>query len=225
METNSIVSISSEMSTSTLRNVREQMARSLAKLKEYEKQVEAIPVLQVKLSVLKEEKRLLMLKLKAREARLRRDRGEQMYESDGAFESMVFDEDMDTDDEDLDSRVAKMSSSLAGGKYSGVGNQNQRRARSESPYAKCGMVHPEDFISFQRKRSTSCGFNSDNSDSNMSPTMQYSRQQRYYYNKDSPEFAMGSGRRAYVHKESLPDTVDKEMNTDPVPEPPKEEPK
>merc|ERR1719495_770632 len=128
METNSIVSISSEMSTSTLRNVREQMARSLAKLKEYEKQVEAIPVLQVKLSVLKEEKRLLMLKLKAREARLRRDRGEQMYESDGAFESMVFDEDMDTDDEDLDSRVAKMSSSLAGGKYS-VGNQNQRRAR------------------------------------------------------------------------------------------------
>merc|ERR1719237_217713 len=38
METNSIVSISSEMSTSTLRNVREQMARSLAKLKEYEKQ-------------------------------------------------------------------------------------------------------------------------------------------------------------------------------------------
>merc|ERR1719167_320316 len=124
METNSIVSISSEMSTSTLRNVREQMARSLAKLKEYEKQVEAIPVLQVKLSVLKEEKRLLMLKLKAREARLRRDRGEQMYESDGAFESMVFDEDMDTDDEDLDSRVAKMSSSLAGGKYS-VGNQNQ----------------------------------------------------------------------------------------------------
>merc|ERR1712218_71752 len=123
METNSIVSISSEMSTSTLRNVREQMARSLAKLREYEKQVEAIPMLQVKLSVLKEEKRLLMLKLKAREARLRRDRGEQMYESDGAFESLVFDEDMDTDDEDLDSRVAKMSSSLAG---KAVGNQNQR---------------------------------------------------------------------------------------------------
>merc|ERR1719228_275483 len=182
METNSIVSISSEMSTSTLRNVREQMARSLAKLKEYEKQVEAIPVLQVKLSVLKEEKRLLMLKLKAREARLRRDRGEQMYESDGAFESMVFDEDMDTDDEDLDSRVAKMSSSLAG-KYS-VGNQNQRRARSESPYAKCGMVHPEDFISFQRKRSTSCGFNSDSSD--VSPPGG-----RKYYTKDSAEYAAG----------------------------------
>ena len=67
METNSIGSISSEMSTNTLRNIREQMARSLVKLKEYEKQVEAIPMLQVKLSVLKEEKRLLMLKLKARE--------------------------------------------------------------------------------------------------------------------------------------------------------------
>jgi len=224
METNSIVSISSEMSTSTLRNVREQMARSLAKLKEYEKQVEAIPVLQVKLSVLKEEKRLLMLKLKAREARLRRDRGEQMYESDGAFESMIFDEDMDTDDEDLDSRVAKMSSSLAG-KYS-VGNQNQRRARSESPYAKCGMVHPEDFISFQRKRSTSCGFNSDSSD--VSPSGG-----RKYYTKDSAEYA---GRKAkfsrsneYQNKrpaQSPPvETRDLGVNTDLLlPEPPTQEP-
>ena len=229
METNSIVSISSEMSTSTLRNVREQMARSLAKLKEYEKQVEAIPVLQVKLSVLKEEKRLLMLKLKAREARLRRDRGEQMYESDGAFESMVFDEDMDTDDEDLDSRVAKMSSSLAGGKYSGVGNQNQRRARSESPYAKCGMVHPEDFISFQRKRSTSCGFNSDSSD--VSPPGG-----RKYYTKDSAEYA--AGRKAKFSRNSSSEqnkqrvahsppveTRDLGVNTDPaLPEPAPEEP-
>ena len=87
------------------------MARSLVKLKEYEKQVEAIPMLQVKLSVLKEEKRLLMLKLKAREAKLRKDRGE-VYESDGYLDSQLFDEDMDTDDEDLDSRVAKMSNSL-----------------------------------------------------------------------------------------------------------------
>ena len=219
METNSIVSISSEMSTSTLRNVREQMARSLAKLKEYEKQVEAIPVLQVKLSVLKEEKRLLMLKLKAREARLRRDRGEQMYESDGAFESLVFDEDMDTDDEDLDSRVAKMSSSLAG---KAVGNQNQRRARSESPYAKCGMVHPEDFISFQRKRSTSYGFNSDSSD--VSPSGG-----RKYYTKDSAEYA---GRKAKFSRSSENqnkpppvETRDLGVNTDELlPEPPTQEP-
>ena len=55
------------MSTSTLRHIREQMAQSLVKLKEYEKQVEAIPVMQVKLSVLKEEKRLLMLQLKQQE--------------------------------------------------------------------------------------------------------------------------------------------------------------
>merc|ERR1719192_3119907 len=183
METASIGSISSDMSTTTLRNIREQMARSLVKLKEYEKQVEAIPMLQVKLSVLKEEKRLLMLKLKAREAKLRRDRGE-MYESDGAFESQVFDEEMDTDDEDLDSRVAKMSSSL-NRKYS-MSNQN-RRARSESPYAKCSTVHPEDFISFQRKRSTSCGFNSDSSD--VSPTGG-----RKYYTQDSPEFAARRGK-------------------------------
>jgi hypothetical protein len=52
-----------------------QIVKSLAKLKEYEKQVEAIPVLQVKLSVLKEEKRLLILKLKQRELQLKRETG------------------------------------------------------------------------------------------------------------------------------------------------------
>merc|ERR1719419_373382 len=194
METNRIGSISSEMSTNTLRNIREQMARSLVKLKEYEKQVEAIPMLQVKLSVLKEEKRLLMLKLKAREAKLRKDRGE-IYESDGAFDSQAFDEEMDTDDEDLDTRVAKMSHSLVGGKYA-LSNQNGRRARSESPYAKCTTVHPEDFISFQRKRSTSCGFNSDSSD--VSPSGG-----RKYYTQDSPEFAARKARfsRTTVNKD------------------------
>merc|ERR1719419_1880602 len=194
METNSIGSISSEMSTNTLRNIREQMARSLVKLKEYEKQVEAIPMLQVKLSVLKEEKRLLMLKLKAREAKLRKDRGE-IYESDGAFDSQAFDEDMDTDDEDLDSRVAKMSNSL-NRKYLMMASSQNRRARSESPYAKCTTVHPEDFISFQRKRSTSCGFNSDSSD--VSPSGG-----RKYYTQDSPEFAARKARfsRTTVNKD------------------------
>merc|ERR1719430_1559446 len=205
METNSIGSISSEMSTNTLRNVREQMARSLVKLKEYEKQVEAIPMLQVKLSVLKEETRLLMLKLKAREAKLRKDRGE-MYESDGAFESQVF-------DEDLDSRVAKMSSSL-NRKYS-MSNQN-RRARSESPYAKCSTVHPEDFISFQRKRSTSCGFNSDSSD--VSPTGG-----RKNYTQDSPEFAARKARFSRTSPrgdKSIPqiETKEQAVNTDRIPE-------
>merc|ERR1719334_2802126 len=221
MDTNSIGSISSEMSTNTLRNVREQMARSLVKLKEYEKQVEAIPMLQVKLSVLKEEKRLLMLKLKAREAKLRKDRGE-IYESDGAFESQAFDEEMDTDDEDLDSRVAKMSHSLTG-KYA-VNNQNQRRARSESPYAKCATVHPEDFISFQRKRSTSCGFNSDSSD--VSPSGG-----RKYYTQDSPEFAARKARFSRTHTtSSVVQHIEKReqgVNTEqnfPEVEPPKVEP-
>ena len=178
METASIGSISSDMSTTTLRNIREQMARSLVKLKEYEKQVEAIPMLQVKLSVLKEEKRLLMLKLKAREAKLRRDRGE-MYESDGYLDSQMLDDDMeDTDDEDLDSRVAKMSNSL-NRKYLMMSSNQGRRARSESPYAKCTTVHPEDFISFQRKRSTSCGFNSDSSDVSPSSGRKYYTQVFY----------------------------------------------
>ena len=93
METDSIGSINSEMSTTTLRTIREQMARSLAKLKEYEKQVEAIPVLQVKLSVLKEEKRLLMLQLKQREFQLRRDRGAELVESDVPLDLMEDTED------------------------------------------------------------------------------------------------------------------------------------
>jgi len=214
MDTNSIGSISSEMSTNTLRTVREQMARSLVKLKEYEKQVEAIPMLQVKLSVLKEEKRLLMLRLKAREAKLRRDRGEPGYESDGAFDSQAFDEEMDTDDEDLDSRVAKMSDSLH--RKAGLGG-GVRRARSESPYAKCATVHPEDFISFQRKRSTSCGFNSDSSD--VSPSGG-----RKYYTQDSPEFA---ARKARFSRGAGPDnghaaveTRELGVNTERPPSPP-----
>ena len=39
METDSNVSLNSEMSTNTLRNIREHIAKSLTKLKEYEKQV------------------------------------------------------------------------------------------------------------------------------------------------------------------------------------------
>merc|ERR1719210_94033 len=206
METNSIGSISSDMSTTTLRNIREQMARSLVKLKEYEKQVEAIPMLQVKLSVLKEEKRLLMLKLKAREAKLRRDRGE-MYESDGYLDGQMLDDDMDTDDEDLDSRVAKMSNSL-NRKYLMMASSQNRRARSESPYAKCTTVHPEDFISFQRKRSTSCGFNSDSSD--VSPSSG-----RKYYTQDSPEFA---ARRGKYSGRAQAELRDQAVNTDKVQE-------
>ncbi len=62
------VEASSEISsTSTLRGVREQMAASLAKLKECEREVERIPAMLAKVAVLKEEKRLLLLRLKQRE--------------------------------------------------------------------------------------------------------------------------------------------------------------
>ena len=87
-------------------------------------------------------------------------------------------DDMDTDDEDLDSRVAKMSNSL-NRKYLMMSSNQGRRARSESPYAKCTTVHPEDFISFQRKRSTSCGFNSDSSDVSPSSGRKYYTQVFY----------------------------------------------
>jgi hypothetical protein len=147
-ETESITSITSEMSTHTLKSIREQMARSLGKLKEYEKQVEAIPVMQVKLSVLKEEKRLLMLKLKQRELQLRRERGE--MEPPGESDALL---DYDTEDEDgvLDEEevVARRE------RY-----YFDARARSESPYAR-GLVNIEDFPSFRKKRSVSCGYNSD----------------------------------------------------------------
>ncbi|XP_072172663.1 uncharacterized protein [Diadema setosum] len=56
----------SSISTNALSAVREQMAAALLRLKQLEEQVKAIPVLQVKISVLKEEKRLLMLQLKAK---------------------------------------------------------------------------------------------------------------------------------------------------------------
>merc|ERR550532_239902 len=98
METDSIGSISSDMSTTTLRNIREQMAKSLAKLKEYEKQVEAIPVMQVKLSVLKEEKRLLMLQLKQRELQMRRSGGGDLSGNDLGNDLHDL-EDYDTEDE------------------------------------------------------------------------------------------------------------------------------
>merc|ERR1719450_72742 len=159
METNSIVSISSEMSTSTLRNVREQMARSLAKLKEYEKQVEAIPMMQVKLSVLKEEKRLLLLQLKQRELQLRKERGELTSGDDLIEDNYLLDTEMDTDVEGEENMEQKYNRMSTGVRSRWMAPGPPRRARSESPYAKAGFVHPDDFISMQkqRKRTASAG--------------------------------------------------------------------
>ena len=76
------------------------MARSLSKLREYEKQVEAIPVMQVKLSVLKEEKRLLMLQLKQRELQMRRNNGGGDLGGNDLGNDLQDLEDYDTEDED-----------------------------------------------------------------------------------------------------------------------------
>ncbi|CAH1773388.1 unnamed protein product, partial [Owenia fusiformis] len=55
-----------QLSQASLQSIREQMAFSLQRMRELEEQVKAIPILQVRISVLKEEKRLLMLQLKAK---------------------------------------------------------------------------------------------------------------------------------------------------------------
>ncbi|XP_076375953.1 KN motif and ankyrin repeat domain-containing protein 2 kank isoform X1 [Megalopta genalis] len=56
----SVGSGNSNLSTGALQNIREQMAASLERMKELEEQVKAIPMLQVQVSVLKEEKRSLL---------------------------------------------------------------------------------------------------------------------------------------------------------------------
>ncbi|XP_062568564.1 uncharacterized protein LOC134230741 isoform X4 [Saccostrea cucullata] len=58
------------ISKSSIESIRKTMESSLQRIKELEEQVKAIPVLQVRISVLKEEKRLLMLQQKARNQKL-----------------------------------------------------------------------------------------------------------------------------------------------------------
>ncbi|XP_066998159.2 KN motif and ankyrin repeat domain-containing protein 2 isoform X2 [Anabrus simplex] len=60
----SVGSAASGVSTGTLQTIREQMAVSLERMRELEEQVKLIPVLQVQLAVLKEEKRKLLLQQK-----------------------------------------------------------------------------------------------------------------------------------------------------------------
>ncbi|KAL8598573.1 hypothetical protein ACOMHN_051361 [Nucella lapillus] len=54
------------ISKASLAAIREAMAVSLHRMRDYEDQIKAIPILQVRISVLKEEKRLLALQLKAK---------------------------------------------------------------------------------------------------------------------------------------------------------------
>ncbi|GFR98214.1 KN motif and ankyrin repeat domain-containing protein 1 [Elysia marginata] len=60
---------SPDMHQMSLQSVREAMSVSLQRLRELEEQVKPIPILQVRISVLKEEKRLLNLQLKASQAK------------------------------------------------------------------------------------------------------------------------------------------------------------
>ncbi|CAG5132083.1 unnamed protein product [Candidula unifasciata] len=60
--------LSKEDNQASLQSVREAMAVSLQRMRELEEQVKTIPILQVRISVLKEEKRLLSLQLKATNA-------------------------------------------------------------------------------------------------------------------------------------------------------------
>ncbi|XP_012264632.2 uncharacterized protein LOC105690991 isoform X1 [Athalia rosae] len=60
----SIGSGNSNLSTGALQNIREQMALALERMRDLEEQVKAIPMLQVKVSVLKEEKRNLQQQIK-----------------------------------------------------------------------------------------------------------------------------------------------------------------
>ncbi|KAF4523385.1 hypothetical protein B566_EDAN013467 [Ephemera danica] len=61
-------SATSGVSTGALQNIREQMAKSLEKMREMEERIKLIPVLQNQLAALKEEKRLMLLQLKTGEA-------------------------------------------------------------------------------------------------------------------------------------------------------------
>ncbi|XP_041358194.1 uncharacterized protein LOC121375047 isoform X2 [Gigantopelta aegis] len=59
------------ISKTSLHAIREAMAMSLQRMRELEEQVKAIPILQVRISVLKEEKRLLMLQHRAKSSALK----------------------------------------------------------------------------------------------------------------------------------------------------------
>ncbi|XP_050711972.1 uncharacterized protein LOC126996022 isoform X5 [Eriocheir sinensis] len=109
-------------------SIRDQMATSLARLKELEEEVKAIPVLQIKVNVLKEEKRLLLEQVKAL------SRGE---ERPPLMLPPSLEADLtDLSEDELEGRLASLR---------GVPT---RRRRSESPL----RVNLEEFRSYRRAR-------------------------------------------------------------------------
>ena len=120
-----------------------------------------------------------------------------------------------------------------------IGGNGQQRARSESPFAKGGRVRPEDFISVRRQRSTSCGYNSDGSDSPL-----HEQRRQFYESNRSTAKSKGSHVSGHERseisfftgdesnlKQSTPQPQpppkpavvqqDASCNTDPIEEPPK----
>ncbi|KAG7166806.1 KN motif and ankyrin repeat domain-containing protein 1-like [Homarus americanus] len=131
-DTMSVTSAMSGVSTTTLQSIRDQMATSLARLKELEEEVKTIPMLQIKLNVLKEEKRLLVQQLKSGR------RGE-----DAAFLlPPSLDGDLtDLSEDELEGRLVSLRNV-----YSSTPRAPRRR--SESPM----RVNLEEFRSYRRAR-------------------------------------------------------------------------
>ncbi|XP_068205020.1 uncharacterized protein [Palaemon carinicauda] len=128
----SIASGMSGVSTSTLQSIRDQMASSLSRLKELEEEVKTIPMLQIKLNVLKEEKRLLIQQFKSLQ------KGEDINlllppSIDGDVSDMSEDE--------LEGRLHHL-------RNTGMVTPRSRRRRSESPL----RVNLEEFHSYRRAR-------------------------------------------------------------------------
>lgn len=130
-DTMSVTSAMSGVSTTTLQSIRDQMATSLCRLKELEEEVRTIPMLQIKLNVLKEEKRLLLHQLKL----VRRDDVPLLLPP--SLEGDL----TDLSEEELEGRLARLRSAC-------VSAPQVPRKRSESPM----RVNLEEFRSYRRAR-------------------------------------------------------------------------
>ncbi|MPC43068.1 KN motif and ankyrin repeat domain-containing protein 1 [Portunus trituberculatus] len=113
---------------SSLQSIRDQMATSLARLKELEEEVKQIPVLQVKVNVLKEEKKLLLDQVRG----LARGEDRPPLLLPPSLEGDL----TDLSEDELETRLASLRSGPA------------RRRRSESPL----RVNLEEFKSYRRAR-------------------------------------------------------------------------
>lgn len=128
----SIASGMSGVSTSTLQSIRDQMASSLTRLKELEEEVKNIPMLQIKLNVLKEEKRLLIQQFK----------NFQKGDDPALLLPPSIDGDVsDMSEDELEGRLHHL-------RNTGMVTPRTRRRRSESPL----RVNLEEFHSYRRAR-------------------------------------------------------------------------